>query len=147
MSTGLSGSQFLSSIEQFDKSSASWNVPLQRDWRIINHALNSPRYEMALASIPATKLTVSFNQGFSTGVRFQQPSESSNALVENVWQLNFANKTAATSTSTNKLHSSFVLYTLCHRGQKVLIKCFKITYDRIRPTTNFWAPKTVIRTR
>jgi hypothetical protein len=28
---------------QFDKSSASWNVPLQRDWRIINHALNSPR--------------------------------------------------------------------------------------------------------
>ncbi len=55
---GLSGSQFLSSIEQFDKSSASWNVPLQRDWRIINHALNSPRYEMALASIPATKITV-----------------------------------------------------------------------------------------
>jgi len=54
----LSGSQFLSSIEQFDKSSASWNVPLQRDWRIINHALNSPRYEMALAAIPATRITV-----------------------------------------------------------------------------------------
>lgn len=56
--SGLSGSQFLSSIEQFDKSSASWNVPLQRDWRIINHSLNSPRYEMALASIPATKISV-----------------------------------------------------------------------------------------
>jgi hypothetical protein len=62
--SGLSGNQFLSSIEQFDKSSASWNVPLQRDWRIINNALNSPRYEMAVASIPATKLTVSWDVPF-----------------------------------------------------------------------------------
>ena len=53
---GLSEKGFLSSIEQFDKSSASWNVPLQRDWRIINHVLNSPRYEMAVASIPVTKV-------------------------------------------------------------------------------------------
>ena len=45
-------------IEQFDKSSASWNVPLQRDWRIINHVLNSPRYEMAVASIPVHKVGV-----------------------------------------------------------------------------------------
>ena len=57
--TGLSGTEFLSSIEQFDKSSASWNVPLQRDWRIINHVLNSPRYEMAVASIPISRITVS----------------------------------------------------------------------------------------
>merc|ERR1712018_371300 len=53
---GLSDKGFLSSIEQFDKSSASWNVPLQRDWRIINHVLNSPRYEMAVASIPVHKV-------------------------------------------------------------------------------------------
>ena len=53
-------------MEQFDKSSASWNVPLQRDWRIVNFALNSPRYGMALASIPATKLTV--NLIFPTSV-------------------------------------------------------------------------------
>jgi hypothetical protein len=56
---GLSGTEFLSSIEQFDKSSASWNVPLQRDWRIINHVLNSPRYEMAVASIPISRVGVS----------------------------------------------------------------------------------------
>ena len=31
-------------MEQFDKSGQSWNVPLQRDWRIINHVLNVPRY-------------------------------------------------------------------------------------------------------
>ena len=55
---GLSDKGFLSSIEQFDKSSASWNVPLQRDWRIINHVLNSPRYEMAIASIPVHKVGV-----------------------------------------------------------------------------------------
>ena len=48
----------MSSIEQFDKSSASWNVPLQRDWRIINHVLNSPRYEMAVASIPVSQIGV-----------------------------------------------------------------------------------------
>jgi len=53
---GLSGTEFLSSIEQFDKSSASWNVPLQRDWRIINHVLNSARYEMAVASIPVSRI-------------------------------------------------------------------------------------------
>ena len=56
---GLSGTEFLSSIEQFDKSSASWNVPLQRDWRIINHVLNSARYEMAVASIPISQVGVS----------------------------------------------------------------------------------------
>ena len=55
---GLSGTQFLSSIEQFDKSSASWNVPLERDWRVINHALNTPRYEMTVASIPVSKIQV-----------------------------------------------------------------------------------------
>ena len=55
---GLSGTEFLSSIEQFDKSSASWNVPLQRDWRIINHVLNSARYEMAVASIPVSQIGV-----------------------------------------------------------------------------------------
>jgi hypothetical protein len=56
--SGLSGSQFLSSIEQFDKSSASWNVPFQRDWRITNLVLNSPRYGMALAAIPAGNFSV-----------------------------------------------------------------------------------------
>ena len=45
-------------MEQFDKSSSSWNVPLQRDWRVINHALNAPRYEMAVASIPISKVKV-----------------------------------------------------------------------------------------
>ena len=58
LNLGLSDKGFLSSIEQFDKSSASWNVPLQRDWRIINHVLNSPRYEMAVASIPVHKVGV-----------------------------------------------------------------------------------------
>ena len=56
--SGISETEFLSSIEQFDKSSASWNVPLQRDWRIINHVLNSPRYEMAVASIPISQIGV-----------------------------------------------------------------------------------------
>ena len=45
-------------MEQFDKSSSSWNVPLQRDWRVINHALNAPRYEMAVASIPISRVKV-----------------------------------------------------------------------------------------
>lgn len=58
--SGISETEFLSSIEQFDKSSASWNVPLQRDWRIINHVLNSPRYEMAVASIPISQIGVCF---------------------------------------------------------------------------------------
>ncbi|TRY74923.1 hypothetical protein TCAL_07513 [Tigriopus californicus] len=51
---GLSNSGFLTSIEQFDKSSASWNVPLERDWRIVNNALGAPRYEMTSASIPVS---------------------------------------------------------------------------------------------
>ena len=33
---GVNGDQFISSLEQFDKSGNSWNVPLRRDWRIIN---------------------------------------------------------------------------------------------------------------
>ena len=41
---GVNGDEFLSSMEQFDKSGSSWNIPLQRDWRIINHVLTSPRY-------------------------------------------------------------------------------------------------------
>ena len=32
----MNGDQFISSLEQFDKSGNSWNVPLRRDWRIIN---------------------------------------------------------------------------------------------------------------
>lgn len=63
--SGLSESEFLSSLEQFDKSSASWNVPLQRDWRVINHALNYPRYEMSVASIPASKVRVSVTSAVS----------------------------------------------------------------------------------
>ncbi len=43
-------------MEQFDKSSASWNVPLERDWRTINSALSVPRYEMAVASVPVSKV-------------------------------------------------------------------------------------------
>ena len=57
---GLSETEFLSNMEQFDKSSASWNVPLARDWRIISNALNAPRYEMTVASIPISKVRVSF---------------------------------------------------------------------------------------
>ena len=34
-------------------------MPLQRDWRIINHVLNSARYEMAVASIPISQVGVS----------------------------------------------------------------------------------------
>ncbi len=56
---GLSGREFLSSIEQFDKSSASWNVPLERDWRTVNSALSVPRYEMAVASVPVSQVKVS----------------------------------------------------------------------------------------
>ena len=55
---GIREGVFLSSLEQFDKSSSSWNVPLQRDWRVINHALNAPRYEMAVASIPISRVKV-----------------------------------------------------------------------------------------
>jgi hypothetical protein len=62
--SGLSSGGFLSSLEQFDKSSSSWNVPLQRDWRVINHALNAPRYEMTVASIPISKVKVSVNPFF-----------------------------------------------------------------------------------
>eukprot|EP00095_Tigriopus_kingsejongensis_P003416 maker-scaffold1126_size61158-snap-gene-0.11 protein:Tk03416 transcript:maker-scaffold1126_size61158-snap-gene-0.11-mRNA-1 annotation:"hypothetical protein TRIADDRAFT_56004" len=51
---GLSTRGFLTSIEQFDKSSASWNVPLERDWQIINNALGAPRYEMTAASLPVS---------------------------------------------------------------------------------------------
>ena len=32
----------------------------QRDWRVINHVLSSPRYEMAVASIPVSQVGVSF---------------------------------------------------------------------------------------
>ncbi|XP_040571187.1 uncharacterized protein [Lepeophtheirus salmonis] len=53
---GLSSNEFLSSIEQFDKSSNSWNVPLKREWKVISHSLKSPRYEMTSVSIPASKL-------------------------------------------------------------------------------------------
>ncbi len=42
---GVNGNEFLSSMEQFDKSGSSWNVPLQRDWRILNTALSAPRYK------------------------------------------------------------------------------------------------------
>ena len=42
---GVNGNEFLSSMEQFDKSGSSWNVPLQRDWRILNTALTAPRYK------------------------------------------------------------------------------------------------------
>jgi len=53
---GVNGDQFISSLEQFDKSGNSWNVPLRRDWRIINQVLTSPRYEHTVASIPASKM-------------------------------------------------------------------------------------------
>jgi len=53
---GVNGDQFISSMEQFDKSGNSWNIPLRRDWRIINHVLTSPRYEHTVASIPASKM-------------------------------------------------------------------------------------------
>ncbi|CAB4067408.1 unnamed protein product [Lepeophtheirus salmonis] len=53
---GLSSNEFLSSIEQFDKSSNSWNVPLKREWKVISHSLKSPRYEMTSVSIPASRL-------------------------------------------------------------------------------------------
>jgi len=53
---GVNGDQFISSMEQFDKSGNSWNIPLRRDWRIINHVLTSPRYEHTVASIPASKI-------------------------------------------------------------------------------------------
>jgi len=33
---GVNGDQFISSIEQFDKSGNSWNIPLEWDWRIVN---------------------------------------------------------------------------------------------------------------
>ncbi len=56
--TGLSHDEFLSSLEQFDKSSTSWNVPLERDWRVINSVLSTPRYEMAAASIPVSEIKV-----------------------------------------------------------------------------------------
>ena len=53
----LTGDQFISSIEQFDKSSNSWNIPLERDWRIVNTALTLPRYEHTVATIPASQVS------------------------------------------------------------------------------------------
>ena len=53
----LTDDQFISSIEQFDKSSNSWNIPLERDWRIVNTALTLPRYEHTVATIPASQVS------------------------------------------------------------------------------------------
>ena len=53
----LTGDQFISSIEQFDKSSNSWNIPLERYWRIVNTALTLPRYEHTVATIPASQVS------------------------------------------------------------------------------------------
>ena len=53
---GVNADQFISSIEQFDKSGNSWNIPLQRDWRIVNTALTLPRYEHSVATIPASQV-------------------------------------------------------------------------------------------
>ena len=54
---GVNGDQFISSIEKFDKSSNSWNTPLERDWRIVNTALTLPRYEHTVATIPTSQVT------------------------------------------------------------------------------------------
>ena len=54
---GVNGDQFISSIEQFDKSSNSWNIPLARDWRIVNSALTLPRYEHTVATLPASQVS------------------------------------------------------------------------------------------
>ena len=61
---GVNGDQFISSIEQFDKSGNSWNIPLQRDWRIVNTALTLPRYEHSVATVPARLVTISPREGF-----------------------------------------------------------------------------------
>ena len=55
---GVNGDQFISSIEQFDKSGNSWNIPLMRDWRIVNTALTLPRYEHSVATIPASLVCI-----------------------------------------------------------------------------------------
>ena len=70
---GVNGGQFISSMEQFDKSEESIDAPFQREWNIINqvakdeltfvHAiqvLTSPRYEHTVASIPASKVYFCF---------------------------------------------------------------------------------------
>ena len=69
---GIREGVFLSSLEQFDKSSSSWNVPLQRDWRVINHALNAPRYEMAVASIPISRVKVTIGARFQVFIRAER---------------------------------------------------------------------------
>jgi len=53
---GVNGDQFIASVEQFDKSSNSWNIPLERDWRIMNTALTLPRYEHSVATIPSSQI-------------------------------------------------------------------------------------------
>ena len=68
---GVNGGQFISSMEQFDKSEKSIDAPFQREWNIINQVasgspqlllllvlqvLTSPRYEHTVASIPASKV-------------------------------------------------------------------------------------------
>ena len=35
----------------------SWNIPLERDWRIVNTALTLPRYEHSVATVPASKVS------------------------------------------------------------------------------------------
>ena len=35
----------------------SWNIPLERDWRIMNTALTLPRYEHSVATIPSSQVS------------------------------------------------------------------------------------------
>jgi len=51
---GINGKQFISSIEQFDKTQED---PFRRSWRIVNQMLSAPRYELASASVPASKIS------------------------------------------------------------------------------------------
>ena len=40
----------------------SWNIPLERDWRIVNTALTLPRYEHSVATVPASKVPTFYIQ-------------------------------------------------------------------------------------
>ena len=52
---GVAMGEFLASVEQLD-SSNDQDIPYQREWRLVSQALSVPRYDFALAHIPASRV-------------------------------------------------------------------------------------------
>ena len=54
---GVNGDQFISSLEQFDKSERSGKLALKRDWRIINQASSSFSSTRVSSKAPSTQVS------------------------------------------------------------------------------------------